>query len=201
MLRAPVQTLCAPDTNQEDPLSHLRPMTLLALSLSLLLAGCKPNAAEPAAPAESAPTAVTPAATTGTAPADTAKTAPPVPGEADAQASCPYPDFDTFLPHFGAEIALQEKATADPLISEYVDVTADPEPAQVVQQIPLAEVTWPVMPNPASAGSKAREITHTPQPDGSIKVQFRTPDTSDQQSYYFAQKPCWQLVRKVDESI
>ncbi|WNH53794.1 hypothetical protein [Stenotrophomonas oahuensis] len=173
-------------------------MTLVALSLSLLLAGCKPNAAEPAAPAHPSPTAVAPAATTGTAPADAA---PAEPVAADAQASCPYPDFDTFLPHFGAEIALQEKATADPLISEYVDVTADPEPAQVVQQIPLAEVTWPVMPNPASAGSKAREITHTTQPDGSIKVQFRTPNTSDQQSYYFAQKPCWQLVRKVDESI
>lgn len=179
-------------------------MTLLALSLSLMLAGCKPNAAEPAAPTDTAPAAVTPAATTGAAPAgttDTADKAPAEPVAADAQASCPYPDFDTFLPHFGAEIALQEKATADPLISEYVDVTADPEPAQVVQQIPLAEVTWPVMPNPASAGSKAREITHTTQPDGSIKVQFRTPNTSDQQSYYFAQKPCWQLVRKVDESI
>lgn len=177
-------------------------MTLLALSLSLLLAGCKPNAAEPAAPTEPAPpTAVSPAATTGTAAAGTADTAPPVAVAADAQASCPYPDFDTFLPHFGAEIALQEKATADPLTSEYVDVNADPEPAQVVKQIPLAEVTWPVMPNPASPGSKAREITHTTQPDGSIKVQFRTPNTSDQQSYYFAQKPCWQLVRKVDESI
>ncbi len=173
-------------------------MTLLALSLSLLVAGCKPEAAEPAAPTGTAPAAATPAATTGTATADTA---PVEPMAADAQASCPYPDFESFLPHFGAEIALQEKATADPLISEYVDVTADPEPAQVVKQIPLAEVTWPVMPNPASAGSKAREITHTTQPDGSIKVQFRTPDTSDQQSYYFAQKPCWQLVRKVDESI
>ena len=182
--------VCAPDTNQEDPLSHLRPMTLLALSLSLLLAGCKPNAAEPAVPADPAPTTATPA-----------DTAPAEPVTADAHASCPYADFDTFLPHFGAEIALQEKATADPLISEYVDVTADPEPAQVVKQVPLAEVTWPVMPNPASPGSKAREITHTPQPDGSIKVQFRTPNTSDQQSYYFAQKPCWQLVRKVDESI
>ncbi len=198
MLRAPAQTLQAPDTNQEDPLSHLRPMTLLALSLSLLLVGCKPNAAEPAAPTDTVPAAVTPVATTGSAPADKA---PAEPVAADAQTSCPYADFETFLPHFGAEIALQEKATADPLTSEYVDVNADPEPAQVVKQIPLAEVTWPVMPNPASPGSKAREITHTTQPDGSIKVQFRTPNTSDQQSYYFAQKPCWQLVRKVDESI
>ncbi len=172
-------------------------MTLLALSLSLLLAGCKPNAGEPAAPTDSTPTPAAPAATTATAPADTA---PPAPAAAEAQASCPYSDFDTFLPHFGAEIALQETATADPLISEHVDVT-EVEPKQVVQKIALADVEWPVMPDPASPRSREREITHATQPDGSIKVQFRTPDTSDQQSYYFAQKPCWQLVRKVDESI
>ena len=177
-------------------------MTLLALSLSILLAGCKPDTA-PAPAAEG--TAATAAPAAQASPAAAADTAPPAapaePTGADAKAACPYPDFETFLPHFGREIALQEKSTADPLISEYVDVNADPEPAQVVKQIPLAEVTWPVMPNPASAGSKAREITHTTQPDGSIKVQFRTPNTSDQQSYYFAEKPCWQLVRKVDESI
>lgn len=178
-------------------MSHLRPMTLLALSLSLLLAGCKPNAAEPAAPTNAAPAAATPAATAVAAPADAAT---PAAATADAQANCPYPDFDTFLPHFGAEIALQEKSTADPLVSEHVDVT-ELEPKQVVQQIALADVEWPVMPDPASPRSKAREITTAPQGDGSMKVQFRTPDSSDQQSYYFAQKPCWQLVRKVDESI
>lgn len=183
-------------------MSHLRPMTLLALSLSILLAGCKPEAAPAPAP-ESAAAAAPPAApATPTAAADTARPASPAePTVAEGEAECPYPDFETFLPHFGREIALQEKSTADPLVSEYVDVSADPEPAMVVKQIPLADVGWPVMPNPASAGSKAREITHTPQPDGSIKVQFRTPNTSDQQSYYFARKPCWQLVRKVDESI
>lgn len=176
-------------------MSHLRPMTLLALSLSVLLAGCKPNAAEP--PTDAAPTTAQPAAPADAAPADTAV---PATATAEPQANCPYPEFEAFLPHFGAEIALQEKATADPLVSEHVDVS-EVEPKQVVQQIALADVEWPVMPDPASPRSKAREITTTAQGDGSMKVQFRTPDTSDQQSYYFAQKPCWQLVRKVDESI
>lgn len=197
MLRHPARILPAPDTNQEDPLSHLRPMTLLALSLSVLLAGCKPNAAEPATPTDAAPTTAQPAAPADAAPADTAV---PATATAEPQANCPYPEFEAFLPHFGAEIALQEKATADPLVSEHVDVS-EVEPKQVVQQIALADVEWPVMPDPASPRSKAREITTTAQGDGSMKVQFRTPDTSDQQSYYFAQKPCWQLVRKVDESI
>jgi hypothetical protein len=170
-------------------------MTLLALSLGLLLAGCKPAATPDAHAADAAP----PAAPTTTASPDA-----PTPAQAtaaDAQAECPYPDFETFLPHFGAEIALQEKATADPLISESVDANAEPEPAPVTVSIPLAEVEWPVMPDPASPRSKEREITTTAQPDGSMKVQFRTPDTSDQQSYFFARTPCWQLVRKVDDSI
>lgn len=168
-------------------------MTLLALSLSVLLAGCKPAAAPEAHAADAAPPV---------APTTTASPEAPLPSTAaDAQAECPYPDFDIFLPHFGAEIALQEKATADPLISESVDVNAEPEPAPVTVSIPLAEVEWPVMPDPASPRSKEREITTTAQPDGSMKVQFRSPNTSDQQSYFFARKPCWQLVRKVDESI
>lgn len=171
-------------------------MTLLTLSLSVLLAGCKPDAAPVPAPEVAAPAPMTAAAPEPASPAAPAQTT-----AADTQANCPHPEFDVFLPHFGAEIALQEKATADPLVSEYVDVTADPEPAQVVKQIPLAEVEWPVMPDPASPRSKEREITTTAQPDGSMKVQFRSADTSDQQSYYFARKPCWQLVRKVDESI
>jgi len=170
-------------------------MTLLALSLSLVLAGCKPNPAQPATAAEAVPTAGA-----ATAPVEAARAEAAAPATAGSQADCPYPEFDTFLPHFGAEIALQEKATADPLLSEHVDVT-EVEPRPVVQQIALADVEWPVMPDPASPRSREREITTTAQGDGSMKVQFRTPDTSDQQSYYFARKPCWQLVRKVDESI
>lgn len=170
-------------------------MTLLALSLSILLAACKPDAA-PTTPADTAaPVAAAPAA----APAAAEPSAPAT--TADAGAACTYADFDTFLPHFGREIALQEKSVADPLLSERYDTEAQDEPTLVSEKVPLSEVTWPVMPNPSGLKDVGREMQVTRQDDGTMKVLIRTPDTSNQQSYYFAQRPCWQLVRMVDESI
>ncbi|MBT2767150.1 hypothetical protein J7J08_05830 [Stenotrophomonas sp. ISL-67] len=166
-------------------------MTLLALSLSILLAACKPDAA-PAAPADAAaPVAAVPAAAEPTAAVTTA----------DAGAACTYADFDTFLPHFGREIALQETSVADPLLSERYDTESQDEPTLVSGKVPLSEVTWPVMPNPSGLKDVGREMQVARQDDGTMKVLIRTPDTSNQQSYYFAQRPCWQLVRMTDESI
>ncbi len=169
-------------------------MTLLALSLSLVLAACKPAATPPTDPA-------------ATAPATAAVAAPasaPVANDgaaASAQAACPHPEFDAFLPHFGNEIALQEKSVADPLLSERIDASAEPEPRLVSEKIALRDVTWPVMPDPAALPRDGREMEVSRQDDGSMKVLIRRPNTSDQQAYYFAQRPCWQLVRMVDESI
>lgn len=175
-------------------MSHHRSMTLLAVSLSILLAACKPDAAaiapaDAAAPATLAPT---------TAPAATPQAAPAT--AADTAASCAQADFDTFLSQFGREIALQEASVADPLVSERYDTRGD-EPTLVSEKVPLSDVTWPVMPNPSGLKSMGREMQVSRQGDGSMKVLIRTPDTSDQQSYYFAQRPCWQLVRMTDESI
>lgn len=172
-------------------------MTLLALSLGILLAACKPEAAaiapaEAAAPA--APVATSPAAVPGAPAAAAAVTA------ADAAATCPQADFEAFLPRFGREIALQETSVADPLVREHYDTRGD-EPTLVSEKVPLSEVTWPVMPNPSGLKDVGREMQVTRQDDGSMKVLIRTPDTSDQQAYYFAQRPCWQLVRMTDESI
>lgn len=183
------------DTNQEDPLSHHRSMTLLALSLSLVLAACKPAATPPTDPAATAPTPAAAAAPASAAGANVGDATGP------AQAACPHPEFDAFLPHFGNEIALQEKSVADPLLSERIDPSAEPEPRLVSEKIALRDVTWPVMPDPAALPRDGREMVVSRQDDGSMKVLIRRPDTSDQQAYYFAQRPCWQLVRMVDESI
>jgi len=166
-------------------------MTLLALSLSILLAACKPDAA-PTAPADAAaPVAEAPAAAPAAAPATAA----------DASATCELADFDAFLPEFGRKIALQEKSVADPLLSERYDTEGQGEPTLITEKVPLSEVTWPVMPNPSGLKAVGREMQVTKEADGSMKVLIRTPDTSNQQSYYFAQRPCWQLVRMADESI
>jgi hypothetical protein len=116
-------------------------------------------------------------------------------------AECPYPEFDAFLKHFGNEIALQEKATADPLLDSYIDAEAEPEPRKVESRLALADVEWPVMPDPAALAGQGRELQVSTLADGQRQVQIRTPDSSDQQTYTFAQTPCWTLVKREDESI
>lgn len=174
-------------------MNQLRPVALLALALGLALSGCKPALqAAPADAAAPAPTS-TAAATTPVAPAATTA--------AEAAGNCPHPVFDEFLKHFGNEIALQETSTADPLLDSHIDAEAEPEPRKVEEKVPLAKVEWPVMPDPATLQRQGRQMQVTRLPDGQVQVQMRTPDTSDQQTYTFAQKPCWQLVKREDESI
>ena len=69
------------------------------------------------------------------------------------------------------------------------------------EMISIFEVEWPVIPDPATLSRLGRELQITPQADGSVQVRLRTPNTSDQQIYTFAQKPCWQLQSVDDQSI
>ena len=136
---------------------------LLVLACGAVLVACTPAPQPPQTAAE--------AVTAAAAPATSATEPTPV----AAASECPYPEFDTFLKHFGNEITLQEKATADPLLDSYIDAEAEPEPRKVESRLALA--------------------------DGQRQVQIRTPDSSDQQTYTFAQAPCWTLVKREDESI
>jgi len=71
----------------------------------------------------------------------------------------------------------------------------------VESRLALADVEWPVMPDPAALAGQGREMQISPLADGQRQVQIRTPDSSDQQTYTFAQTPCWTLVKREDESI
>ncbi|TAA26631.1 hypothetical protein [Pseudoxanthomonas winnipegensis] len=153
----------------------LRPLAP-AFALLLALAACKPQAPAAAAPAPAAETA-----------------------SAAAPAKCPDADFEHFVQRFSADIAVQEKATADPLTMIQLDPNAQPEPAPVTRQVPLAEVEWPVIPNLEAARNGGREVVVSEDGDGR-KVLVRTPDTGDQQVYHFAQRPCWVLVKVDDQS-
>ncbi|AJC47604.1 hypothetical protein SB85_11240 [Xanthomonas sacchari] len=81
----------------------------------------------------------------------------------------------------------------------HIDPDAQPEPAPVTRSVPLAEVEWPVIPNLDAARKGGREVVVTQNAEGR-QVMVRTPDTSDQQVYQFAQKPCWTLVRVDDQA-
>lgn len=167
-------------------MSYFRPLPLLVLALGLALSACKPT--PPVATADADAALATTPAVAGAAPAA-------------AGAECPYADFSVFLARFGNEIALQETSVADPLVKEHYDASAEPEPKLITEQVPLSAVEWPVIPDPATLTRQGRELQVTPQQDGSMQVRIRKPDTGDQQAYTFAQKPCWQLVRMIDESL
>jgi hypothetical protein len=123
-----------------------------------------------------------------------------VPATATPATSCPDADFPAFLKRFSADIAVQEKATADPLTMIQLDPDAQPEPAPVTRTVPLAKVEWPVIPNLEAARNGGREVTVSEEADGR-QVVVRTPDTGDQQAYHFAQQPCWTLVKVDDQSL
>ncbi|UUF00982.1 hypothetical protein [Xanthomonas hortorum] len=159
--------------------------SLHALALSLALAACTQQAG-PAAVA-------TPAATAASTPAAAPTTSVPA-------TSCPDADFPAFLKRFSADIAVQEKATADPLTMIQLDPDAQPEPAPVTRTVPLAKVEWPVIPNLEAARNGGREVTISEEAEGR-QVLVRTPDAGDQQVYHFAQQPCWTLVKVDDQSL
>ncbi|MCD9097639.1 hypothetical protein LU699_09350 [Luteimonas fraxinea] len=147
---------------------------VVCVSLALVLVACAP--ASSAASADAA-----------------AKTEP--------GSACPFDNFDAFIERFGREIAFQELTTADPLVVERYDTAAEPEPHRVVEDVALADVSWPVMPRLDLVGGSGRTYDIAPAADGRMEVQVRMPDTSDQQRYVFGRSPCWQLQRVVDESI
>ncbi|SNY77236.1 hypothetical protein [Stenotrophomonas sp. CC120223-11] len=166
-----------------------RSAAVLMLACGVVLVACTPAPQPLQTAAEAVPAAAAPA------------TAVTEPTPVAARSECPYPEFDTFLKHFGNEIALQETATADPLLDSYIDAEAEPEPRKVESRLALADVEWPVMPDPAALAGQGREMQVSPLADGQRQVKIRTPDSSDQQTYTFAQTPCWTLVKREDESI
>jgi len=178
-----------PDRIQDEPMRRYPSPALLVLACGAVLVACTPAPQ----PSQTAAEAVTAAAAPGTSATE--------PTPVAAASECPYPEFDTFLKHFGNEITLQEKATADPLLDSYIDAEAEPEPRKVESRLALADVEWPVMPDPAALAGQGREMQVSPLADGQRQVQIRTPDSSDQQTYTFAQAPCWTLVKREDESI
>ena len=163
------------------------PVALLALAG--VLGGCKQAAPEPTLEPAPSPAVA----------ADAANTAPEAP-EAPAS-SCPADDFDVFAERFGREISFQELNIDDPYQFEYIDMEAQPEPAPVVVEKSLDDVTWPLMPQLALLESQGRAYEISPDGEDGMQIRIFTPDTGDQQVYHFRRAPCWRLQRVVDESL
>ena len=160
------------------------PLPALLLALLLGFAACKPAAA----PAAASPD--TPAANEAAAPA----------AAEPAATACPDADFAAFLQRFEGSVDVQRAATADPLAMVSIDADAQPEPAPVTRQVPLAQVEFPVMSD--AAGRKAEgleQLIEEPAADRR-EVTVRVPDSGIQMRYEFQASPCWKLVRVSDDT-
>ena len=169
----------------------MRLRTMQALGTPLLLAGliglsaCKPAAN----PATDQPPADQPAQATATTPA--AQT---------PETTCPDADFAAFLKRFEGSVAVQRTSTADPLTMESIDGDAEPEPAQVTKQVPLAEVEFPVLFGPDKRAAEGLQETVTELGPSQREVRHAVPDSGVQVRFTFSADPCWRLVKVSDDT-
>lgn len=157
-----------------------------SLALLLVLAACKPT---------------TPDTQTGTdAPAPVA---PPPAAQPAAQPApaCPDVDFAAFLQRFEGSVNVQRASTADPLTMESIDPEAEPEPATVSRDVPLAEVEFPVMVDAAQRQAEGSQQTVTELGADAREVKIAIPDTDAQMRFEFRADPCWKLVRVSNDTI
>ncbi|WP_112311090.1 hypothetical protein [Pseudogemmobacter bohemicus] len=109
-------------------------------------------------------------------------------------------DFDAFLARFGHEITVQEAATADPLIIDVIDPTAEAEPYYNRITEPLSEVLWPVIPDTTSLDGRGLEMQISDH-EGGKAVLLRGMNNGERTTYYFSEQPCWTLTGILDESM
>lgn len=159
-----------------------RHLLLVGLSLSLLLPGCKPTVPAQASGSEAASTASASAA------------ASPAP-------TCPDADFQSFLKRFEASVDVQRASTAQVVTMDSVDGNAQPEPAPVTKQVPRADITFPVLPDPERRKAEGLEETLTELGPVEWEVKHAVPDSDAQVRFKFQATPCWTLVRISDDTI
>jgi uncharacterized protein YecT (DUF1311 family) len=112
--------------------------------------------------------------------------------------ACPSKDLSAFVAAFAEDPSLQKAFTADTVDTAFVDMNAQPEPAESVEPMPREKLRFPVMPNRAQQqkeGLKYREVANE---GGRAVVVLEIPDTDAQVLYTFRRDACWTLVKIVD---
>lgn len=125
---------------------------------------------------------------------------PVVADTAGADVHCRTTDFPTFLERFSAHIAVQERATVDPVLVHRLDPAGEPEPRPYSETIALADVLWPVMPNLAIARRNGKVVLISGT-GGQRQVTVREPDNGNQVRYVFARQPCWTLLAVHEQAL
>jgi hypothetical protein len=125
---------------------------------------------------------------------------PALAATAGTATQCPTTDFVAFLEQFSADIAVQESATAEPLLMHRLDPAAEPEPRPYSETVALADVLWPVIPNLVIARRYGKEVVVSGNGD-QRQVTVREPDNGNQVRYVFGRQPCWTLLAVHDEAL
>jgi hypothetical protein len=153
---------------------------VVLLVMTLLLGACKPAPQQNSADAQ---LAVQTPAPTSAAPA------------------CPSPSFDGFLKAFIESVEVQKTFSAEPLESQTVDATAEPEPALVTKMLSAAELQFPLIPSEQQQTKEGLTMRQSVLESGDTKVTLAKEDTDHQMSFYFRKNQCWQLFRIRNESL
>lgn len=122
---------------------------------------------------------------------------------AAAATGCPASDFAGFLKAFADDAAVQRAYTAVPLTADYIDATAEPEPATVTESLQGDALVFPVMPSRREQQRDGMEQRLATLPGGGQEVTLATRDSDGYQlRFRFETRgDCWQLVRKSDDSL
>ena len=148
---------------------------------------------------DGASTAALPASESPVAPVVAA--APAATPQVSAVPACADADFNAFLKRFEASADAQRAATADPLAISALDPDAQPEPAPVTRQVPLADVAFPVMANAATREAEGSETRIESRGENARDVFVALPDSGAQVHYEFEMQACWTLVSVNDQSM
>lgn len=130
-----------------------------------------------------------------------AQPAAPTPAPTSAALACPSPSFDGFLKVFIASVEVQKAFSAEPLESQTVDATAEPEPALVTKMLTANELQFPLIPNEEQQANEGLKMRQSALENGDIKVKLAKEDTDYQMSFYFRKEACWKLIRKRNDSL
>jgi len=113
---------------------------------------------------------------------------------------CGTGDFQAFFKEFARSVAVQEGATADPLILRRLE-DGDPEPVTRTEEVPLAAVEWPVVGTLAGLEAAGHELIWHKDSADQESLQVRGRDSGVNIRYVFRRAPCWTLVEIDDASL
>lgn len=108
-------------------------------------------------------------------------------------AGCDIEDFPTFMREFARSVAVQEGATADPLILRSLE-EGDPEPVAQSKEVPLSDVEWPVIGTLSGLEAQGHELIWHKDSADQESLQVRGGDNGLNIRYVFRRAPCWTLT-------